>query len=144
MLFGYFLAFLAAALWGLCYALDEKVLQGMPVVRLFFLHSVTGAVIGAIAWLAQGRSFGDLFTLGSGNVSAKLVIVTLLVAASAGFAILGSIQLLNASRASILEISYPLFVAGFTYFLFGQSLNPGIIVGGILIFIGSAIIVIWS
>ena len=56
-------------------------------------------------------------------------------------AIFSSIQALGASRAAVLEISYPLFVAVFAWALYRQPVPWPVVVGGIFIFIGSAIIV---
>jgi len=50
----------------------------------------------------------------------------------------------RASRAAVLEISYPLFVALFAWVFCRQPIQWPVIVGGIFIFIGSAIIVGWS
>ena len=59
-------------------------------------------------------------------------------------AIFGSIQSLGATRAALLEISYPLFVAVFAVLLFRERLDPGVLAGGGFIALGSAIIVLTS
>ena len=57
-------------------------------------------------------------------------------------AIVSSIAMLGASKSSILEISYPLFVLVFSYVLFDKGVSLHVIAGGLLIFAGSAIIVL--
>ena len=54
----------------------------------------------------------------------------------------GSIQLLGAGKSAVLEISYPLFVALFSVFLFQGQLQLPVVIGGAFIFIGAAIIVL--
>jgi drug/metabolite transporter (DMT)-like permease len=62
----------------------------------------------------------------------------------ASFLIIVSIKELNASTASIIEISYPFFVIIFSYFLFKQSLTPVFLLGALLIFAGSFVIIRFS
>ena len=63
-------------------------------------------------------------------------------ATAAALSILASIQVLGASKSAVLEISYPLFVAVFSVLFFGGQLQLPVVVGGVFIFIGSAIIVL--
>ena len=74
--------------------------------------------------------------------SLPLVGLTLVTATAAALCILGSIQLLGADTSAVLEISYPLFVALFSVLLFQGQLQFQVIVGGMFIFIGAAIIVL--
>ena len=76
--------------------------------------------------------------------STPLVLVTLLTATIATLCILGSIRLLGANTSAVLEISYPLFVALFSTLIFRGQLQPPVIVGGMFIFLGAAIIVVAS
>lgn len=138
---GYLLALVASILWGLTYCLDQKVLASLSAYQLYFLHSLFGVLLSGLIWLAQGRPLGDLFVIDSNQLSPKVLLLTLLVGASAGLAIFGSIQILGASRASILEISYPLFVVLFSFFLFKEVITMPILIGGLLIFIGSAVVI---
>jgi drug/metabolite transporter (DMT)-like permease len=55
-----------------------------------------------------------------------------------------SIASKNATLASLIEISYPVFVAVFAYLLFREiHVNPSVIIGGLLVFAGVAMI-IWN
>lgn len=139
---GYGLAVLAAVLWGLTYCLDERVLAGLSVFKLYFLHCVCGALVAGAILLVQGTPPAGLFGFDTAKASLPLVAVTLVTATTAALAILGSIQLLGAGRSAVLEISYPLFVAIFSVLLFQGQLQLPVVVGGIFIFIGSAIIVL--
>jgi drug/metabolite transporter (DMT)-like permease len=140
--YGLGLAILASILWGLTYCLDERVLASLSVFRLYFLHCLCGAVVAGVILLIQGASPASLVTLDSTTSSLPLVGLTLVTATAAALSILGSIQLLGASKSAVLEISYPLFVALFSVLLFKGQLQLPVILGGTFIFIGSAIIVL--
>jgi drug/metabolite transporter (DMT)-like permease len=138
---GYLLAVAAAVLWGLLYVLDERLLAGMSIYRLYFLHSIAGAAVAGGVLLAQGESPASLLRLSWPGVGLPLVLATMVVVVLACLAIFSSIQALGASRAAVLEISYPLFVAVFAWVLYRQPIPWPVVIGGIFIFIGSAIIV---
>lgn len=141
---GYLLAIAAAVLWGLLYVLDERLLAGISIYRLYFLHSLAGLVVAGAVLLAQGESPASLVRFSFPGAGFPIVLATMAVVVLACLAIFSSIQALGASRAAVLEISYPLFVAIFAWLLYRQPIQWPVIVGGIFIFIGSAIIVGWS
>ena len=138
---GYVLAVLAAVLWGLTYCLDERVLESLSVFKLYFLHCICGAAVAAAILLARGTPPAALFSFDTARVSLPLMALTLATATAAALSILGSIQLLGANTSAVLEISYPLFVALFSVLLFKGHVQLPVVIGGALIFIGSAIIV---
>ncbi len=138
---GYLLAVAAAVLWGLLYVLDERLLAGMSIYRLYFLHSIAGAAVAGGVLLAQGEAPASLFRLSWPGVGLPLVLATMAVVVLACLAIFSSIQALGAARAAVLEISYPLFVAVFAWLLYRQPLTWPVVLGGVFSFIGSAIIV---
>lgn len=139
---GFLLAVLASVLWGLTYCLDERVLSSLSVFKLYFLHCLCGMLVAGVILLAQGASPAGLFTIDTTRSSLPLVGLTLITATAAALSILGSIQLLGANKSAVLEISYPLFVALFSVLFFKGQLQLPVVVGGIFIFIGSAIIVL--
>jgi drug/metabolite transporter (DMT)-like permease len=68
---------------------------------------------------------------------ATQALVTFIAALLIGLSVQGS----NATFAGIIEMSYPIFIVAFSYLLFREHhLNAGIIVGGVLIFIGVAVV----
>jgi drug/metabolite transporter (DMT)-like permease len=138
---GYLLALAAALLWGLTYSLDERVLAGVAAERLYFLHSLCGCVVGGAILLARGHSVADILRLDAAGVSRGLLLVTVVTGAVAALAILASIQSLGATRAAVLEISYPLFVALFSAVLFRERIDAAVLAGGGFIALGAAIIV---
>jgi drug/metabolite transporter (DMT)-like permease len=139
---GYLLAILASVLWGLLYVLDEKLLEGISIYRLYFLHSIAGAAVAGAILLLQGHSPASLVRFDSTAVSLPLVVATMVVVSCACLAIFGSIQALGASKAAVLEISYPLFVAVFSWLLYREQMQLPVLIGGGFIFVGAAIIVL--
>lgn len=137
---GLCLAVLASVLWGLTYCLDEKVLSTLSVSKLYFLHCLCGAAVAGLMLLAQGHPPSSLVRIDA-SASLPLVALTLVTATAAALSILGSIQLLGANKSAVLEISYPLFVALFSTWLFRGTLHLPVVIGGVFIFIGAAIIV---
>jgi len=140
---GYVLAVLASALWGLTYCLDERLLEGQSIYRLYYLHALGGVLLTAPLLWWQGESLLPVASLSHSVTPASpswLIVVTMLVATIAGLSILKSIQLLGAPRAAVFEISYPLFVVLFGALLFGQSISPRVLIGGALIFAGAFVI----
>lgn len=138
---GYALAIAASVLWGLTYCLDEKVLSSLSVFKLYFLHCLCGMLVAGAILLCQGSSPASLVSFDTTRAGLPLILLTLVTATAAALAILSSIQLLGANKSAVLEISYPLFVALFSVVVFKGQLELPVIVGGIFIFIGSAIIV---
>jgi drug/metabolite transporter (DMT)-like permease len=139
---GFVLAVLASVLWGLTYCLDERVLSSVSVFKLYFLHCLCGALVAGAILLIQGVSPAGLFTIDTAKSSLPLIGLTLVTATAAALSILGSIQLLGANKSAVLEISYPLFVALFSVLFFRGQLQLPVVLGGVFIFIGSAIIVL--
>jgi drug/metabolite transporter (DMT)-like permease len=117
-------------------------LASLSVFKLYFLHCLCGALVAGVILLAQGASPAGLLAIDTAKASLPLVGLTLVTATAAALSILGSIQLLGANKSAVLEISYPLFVALFSVLFFQGQMQLPVIVGGIFIFIGSAIIVL--
>jgi drug/metabolite transporter (DMT)-like permease len=114
----------------------------MSVFHLYFLHCLCGVAVAGAILLIQGASPAALFKVDTSKASLPLVALTLITATAAALSILGSIQLLGANKSAVLEISYPLFVGLFSVLLFKGELQLPVVLGGIFIFIGSAIIVL--
>ncbi|MBU0721939.1 DMT family transporter [Patescibacteria group bacterium] len=67
--------------------------------------------------------------------------ISIILGTLANFFIFSGIKRLDASTASIVEISYPFFIVLFSYVLFRSTPNIYFFIGGILVFIGSVIII---
>lgn len=136
---GFIYAIGAAIAWGLVYAIDQKILSGISPITLLFINSMIAAVIMLPFVFFSNGSIKDLFN--SGKTNLWLVVISIILAILANFLIFSSIKALGASTASIIEIAYPFFVVLFSFILFRSTPNIYFLIGGILIFIGSIIII---
>ncbi|MBX9705949.1 MAG: DMT family transporter [Gammaproteobacteria bacterium] len=133
-------AVLAAILWGLNYALAEKVLYRLSPVGLLTIELWIGALLFTlISYFTTLKR--DLVILMTEPVTLWLTLSEAIVVVIASFFIVASIQLKNATVAGLIELAYPLFTIFFSWLLFNEfHLNSWMILGGLLIFIGVLII----
>lgn len=139
---GFIWATAAAVTWGLVYAIDQKILNGLSPFALLFVDSILTAVLLLPFIFIEKNSLVAL-----AEVPAKtwlLVIASLALAALANFFIFSSIKIIGASTASVFEIAYPFFVVAFAYLFFRETPTVYFALGGLLIFAGAAIIVLKS
>lgn len=126
------------------YAILDKVLVSVPIVVLCFISSIFNTVF-----------FGILFYLGNYSANFKkyfadknilrLFILTVILYLIASSLILVAIKNKNATVASLIEISYPLFVVFFTYLFYKNvHINLRTWVGGVLILAGIILIYIFN
>jgi drug/metabolite transporter (DMT)-like permease len=139
---GYLYAIGAAITWGLVYTIDQRILRGASPFALLFIDSLVTAIILLPVLLFDKGSLASLS--GTATKTWLLIIVSLILAAMANFFIFSSIKMIGASYASIFEIAYPFFVVLFSYFAFSVVPNFYFLLGALLIFSGSAIIVLFS
>lgn len=134
-------ALTASITWGLVYTIDGFLFKhlSVPVVMASrFLVLACACVI----WALLAGDIGKDITLLKSNPSLRwyyLLNVCALLAAEALIAF--SIASKNATLASLVEISYPLFIVFFSYMLFSEfALTAATAVGGALIMLGISII----
>jgi len=130
----------AAILWGLNYAVAEKILYSISPLTLLALEMLAGAVLFFIV-----SYFFDLKTdMNILSTQPSLVLLTvfeIIVVLAANLLIAYSIQLKDGTTVGIIELIYPLFTILFSWILFRtHHLSPSIIIGGALIIIGVFII----
>ncbi len=132
----------AAILWGINYAASGRVMkQGVAPAHLFLLDLVFASlVIGAITAAAgKGRDLlAEVRHLGPDWVW----LATAMVCSTAGgLAIFKAIDSKNATLASLIEVSYPFFVAVFAWLFFRETqFNWPTVLGGGLILAGVAVV----
>jgi drug/metabolite transporter (DMT)-like permease len=135
---GYFYAIAAAVVWGLVYAMDQKVLDKVSPHALMFVNSIFSLLYLVPFLLFHKSEWKTLENLDRGNI--KFFATTLLCTLIANILIYLAIKELGSSRAAIFEIAYPFFVILFGVVLFREHLNAYFIFGSILLFLGAAII----
>ena len=135
---GFLYAISAAVTWGLVYTIDQKVLLNTSPLALLFIDSIiTSIIILPFIFLDHG-SIKTLLSSGRNNLT--FIILSILFALLANFFIFSAIKSIGAASASIIEIAYPFFVVLFSVIFFRIAPSIPFFIGGLLIFIGSAII----
>jgi len=136
------LAGTASLLWGLGYALSEKLLKtGLhPSILILGSALITLPIYICSAWF-QGHMKSGLAMLQSSPSTAWVLFIHALCIVLGGYAILMAIHLKNATLVGLIEITYPLFTALFAYVLFRETqLTLWNLIGAGFIFAGVGII----
>ncbi len=134
------LALGASLFWGLTYVFNEQVYKK---VSIFTSLGITSLIVGVIT-LIIAASLGQLRPDIDALLTSKKLLWYFLAGAGAlliaelfiGFSIVGK----SATLAGLVEISYPIFIALFSYFLFKNNVTVPTIVGGLIIFAGIFVI----
>lgn len=138
----FFYALGAAIIWGINYAVAGRLLEkGLSPQTLFLIDMVFGALAVAVLTTFSGRWTATLAELQIARSHIALIMVVVLTATIAALLIFMSIQAKNATVASLIEVTYPLFTAFFVWLLFRENtLNAATLLGGLLILIGVVIV----
>lgn len=133
-------AIAAAVVWGLHYPLIEHALKRVSLTTVVLLTALPMALV-ALAF--PGRLAEDwriVATLPSGE---RALIGLIALTSLAGTVLLYlAVRSRNATLASLIEISYPAFVALFAWLLFREwQLNAGVVMGAALVFVGTGLII---
>lgn len=139
-----FYAITASLCWGMSYAASGPILRkGLSPVFFFLGYSVLGFAGSIVLLAATGRTQqvfrmdglekGDLgwflFSIGGSSLGAFLTYVAM--------------SAKNPTLASLVEISYPLFVVLFAWVFFREmQLNLVTLCGGLLVIAGVAVIIL--
>jgi drug/metabolite transporter (DMT)-like permease len=134
-------ALLSAACWGLQYVLMETLFRRVDFAAAFsFLSLVNGILVSAVLWIFYPRQ--NWLKLGESWSVIGLVILYLAFGTGAYLFNALAIHQKNATLASLLEISYPLFIILFTALFFRQMhLDLIGLIGAALIFFGCILVV---
>jgi drug/metabolite transporter (DMT)-like permease len=137
----FFAALSAAVLWGFDYAFAERVLKHISVpVFLSIQLFIASLILMVVAW-ATGNWHKDMSTLLSSPRVSWLLVAGIIAFSVANVLICVAIQDKNATFSSLIEISYPLFIALISWLIFGEGeLTWSTGIGGLLIFSGVSII----
>jgi drug/metabolite transporter (DMT)-like permease len=134
----------AAIIWGINYAASGRVLaRGVSATSLFFLDSLFALLTMGALLVATGRA-GKLATEIRGlGPDVFWLFISMACSTAAALLIFMAIGAKNATVASLIEISYPLFVAFFAWLFFREvQINWSVIVGGAMILGG--VLVVWK
>jgi drug/metabolite transporter (DMT)-like permease len=132
----------AAIIWGISYAASGRAIErGVSPLVFFTLYASVGAVMGLCALAATGKleTFpNEIRAVGKDWTWLAVAVVTSGVGALLIYMAIGE---KNATLASLIEISYPLFVAFFAWLFFRETqFNGATIVGAVLIMSGVGVV----
>lgn len=135
-------ALLAALLWGVSYAAAGRVLgNGLSSVSFYICYLIFGVLVVGSFFVLSGRATRlaeDIRALGGDWV---WLLVAVMAAPAAGLLIFTAIGAKNAPVAALIEISYPLAAAFFTWLFFRDShLNLQTAIGAALIYSGIIVV----
>lgn len=136
-------AIAAAVVWGLHYPLVEHALRRVSLPTVVLLTALPMALV-ALAFPA--RLAADWRTVMELPAGERLLIGIIALTSLAGTVLLYlAVRGRNATLASLIEISYPAFVAVFAWLLFREwHLNSGVLLGALLVFAGTTLIIVNS
>lgn len=137
-----FYALSAAIIWGVSYAASGRVIaRGVSPLTFFALYMLAGAAMGLAALAVTGRLrtvVGEIAGIGGDAFWLAVAVATSGVGTLLIYMAIGE---KNATLASLIEISYPVFVAFFAWLFFRETqLNLGTLAGAALILAGVAVV----
>ncbi len=132
----------AAVIWGISYAASGRVIErGMTPLAFFFSYALFGAVAAGLTLAVMGKMGalpGEVRALGADGV---WFVVAMVTSAAGALLIYMAIGEKNATLASLIEISYPFFVAIFAWLFFRETqFNFATLLGGLMILGGVAVV----
>lgn len=132
----------AALVWGVHYPLVDHALKKLSLVSVLLLTALPIVVLALFFHRTLAADYAAWTTLDTGP---RIRVLALALTSLLGSVLLFlSIAGKNATLASLIEISYPVFVALFAWLLFRElHINTSVIIGGLLVFAGVAMI-IWN
>lgn len=131
----------AAMVWGLHYPLVDNALKRLSPMGVLLLTAIPVLLMSAVF---HRHLLADYQAIKGMDWASRLIIIALAVTSITGsFLLYLSINSRNATLASLIEISYPVFVVLFSYLLFRQShVSPSVLFGALLVFAGVALIIL--
>lgn len=140
-----FYALLASIVWWLDYAITWKILEKVSYKTIISLRYLIWVIFVIIFLIFYKDFWVDIKKISQDKNLSFMVITSVLLTLLWVTLINISISKTNATIASIIEISYPIFVVIATYILFKENhLKVSIIIWWILIFIWILIIFKYS
>ncbi len=132
----------AAVIWGISYAASGRAIErGVSPLVFFTLYAVVGALMGFSALAASGKlaTFpAEIRGIGRDWVWLVIAVITSGLGALLIYMAIGE---KNATVASLIEISYPLFVAFFAWLFFRETqFNAATVLGAALIISGVGVV----
>ena len=130
----------ASIFWGITYALNEEIYKKISVSTYLAIASLFIFITTLFISYFSDTLKSDLLSIASSKRLLLYVGLGIVGLIAAELLIGSSIHAKNATLAGLIEISYPLFIALFSYIFFKHSITIPTIVGGVIIFAGIFVI----
>ena len=137
----WYIAALAAAItWGIYYPLVDMALKRISLYSVILLSMIPVLLIMPLFLKTLSA---DVETVKSLPASEQWIIASLgLIGLFGEVMVYLAISGKNATLASLIEMSYPLFVVLFAYLFYRQMhVTPSVLIGGLMILTGSGLII---
>jgi len=136
----YIYALGAAIIWGVHYNLLARAMTTISPLTAYWMPT-TIMVLGMP--LFYKTLYKDLQSIIAADWKVQLAVsIISFTSFAATMCLYKAIQSHNAVHASLIEITFPVFVAIFAFVFFGQNhFSVGTIIGGLLIMLGAGIII---
>lgn len=137
----YLTAIGAALIWGIHYPLIDNALKRLSLVSVLLLTALPILVVTPFFYRSVVADYRVFMAMDGQQRAAVLAIA--LTSLLASVLLFLSIDSKNATLASLIEITYPVFVALFAYLLFREvHVNASVLLGSLLVFAGVGIIIV--
>ncbi|MFZ4115811.1 MAG: EamA family transporter [Chthoniobacterales bacterium] len=136
-------ALAASILWGASYAASGPIFRsGVTPLVFYFFYSLIGIFTAAMILLFRGKGLSSLFQVRELGISNMMwFLFSLLTASFGGLVTYMAIEAKNPTLATLIEISYPLFVIVFGWLFFREfQLNLMTFIGGTFVMMGVILI----
>jgi drug/metabolite transporter (DMT)-like permease len=133
----------AALVWGIHYPLIDFAMRRLSVYSVLLLSVIPVVLVMPLFTRQLARDVGVFKELPAAE---QWLISAIGLTSTLGAVLLYlSINSKNATLASLIEITYPAFVVVFAWLIFRQMhLNANVIIGGVLILVGSGLVIYHS
>ena len=139
-MYWYLYAFGAAIIWGVHYNLLARAMTIISPITVYWLPTIIMILFLPIFFETLKTDFKS--TLEADKITQLIIVSVMFTSFLASLLLYKAIQLYNPVHASLIEITYPVFVTLFALIFFHENhFNWGTIIGGILSLIGAGIIV---
>jgi drug/metabolite transporter (DMT)-like permease len=136
----YLTALAAALVWGIHYPLVDFALKRVSIFSVLLLSVLPVMLLMPIFLRDLARDLDAVKALPGTEQAmvAAIGLTSLLGAVLLYLSIAGK----NATLASVIEITYPVFVVVFAYVIFRQvDLNASVVIGGLMVMAGAGLII---
>ena len=137
----FFFALASAVLFGLHYVFLERILQRIPISVVYVWGCIVpGIATAAYFWLTS-RPIGPA-TIVQDRTTVFLFLGAQATLIAAGLCVLSAVsKSQNAALASLIQISYPLFIVAFSWLIYQEAkINALSIMGAVLIAAGVVLV----